>query len=301
MSLFLQKVHKGVKQTAQTYVFHGAPGIGKTTFAAQFPSPIIADLEDGSKHLDVARLTSQDIPNYKELVSFTQELAKASHDYKTLVIDSATVLESYVHKHLCGDKYETIEDVGGGFGKGYQMAREELQKFMQLCRALTSNSINVIICAHSQVKSFTDPLTNSSYDRYIIQTNAKFAEILTSAADNVFFMKHAVDTVVDQKTKKTQAFGSGKRLLMTEWRPAYEAKNRLNLPSELPLDYAAFLSAIEMSKPKSADELIKEIKAMLAKADDQNRAIATQKLQEAGDNVNALLRIKTKLSTMVTV
>jgi len=301
MSMFLQKVDQGIKLAAHLSVFHGAPGVGKTTFAVQFPSAIVSDLEDGSKHLDVARLTSQEIPNYKELVSFVNELSKAKHNYKTLVIDSATVLESYIQRHLCGDKYESIEDVGGGFGKGYQMAREELQKFMQLLRGLVAQNINVIICAHSQVKSFTDPVTNSSYDRYIIQTNAKFAEILTSAADNVFFIKHAVDTVVDQKTKRTQAFGSGKRLLMCEWRPAYEAKNRLSLPAELPLDYAAYTAALDNAKPKSADELIKDIKAMMVKADKQTAEIVSQKLSEAVGDVAALTRIKSKLSTMVSV
>ena len=49
-----------------------------------------------------------------------------------------------------------------------------------------------------------------------------------------------VDAGFDRK--RTQAIGSGERVLRTTERPAHLAKNRLNLPDELPLDWAAFAS-----------------------------------------------------------
>jgi hypothetical protein len=295
---YLSKIDKGIKAVPQMYVFHSAPGVGKTTFASKFPSPIFADLEDGSKHLDVPRLTSQDLPDYKALLAFIDELTTSNSTYKTLVIDSATVLESYIHRHVCAGKYDSIEELG--FGKGYQMAREELQKLMQKLRRLAAK-MDVIITAHSQVKGFTDPINNSSYDRYIIQTHAKFAEILTSTADNVFFFKHNVATVTDKNTKKTQAFSSGERLIMTEWRAAFEAKNRLNIPAELPLDYTAFQAAIENAKPKTAEELVADIKALCLKADAELAETAKEKVQQAKGDVQALIRIKAKVASQVVV
>lgn len=294
MSL-LSKIKSGYQQKKSIWVFHSAPGVGKTTLASKFPKCLILDLENGSSHLPVDRLTSADIPNYKTLLEVVNDL-QSDKKYETITIDSATVLESYIHQHICGDKHQSIEDLG--FGKGFTQAREELQKLMQKLQLLTADK-DVIITAHSQVKGFTDPISNSSYDRYLLQVQVKFAEILTSTADNVLFLKHAVDTTVDQKTKKTQAFSSGKRLIMTEWSAAYEAKNRLNLPPELPLDYNALVNAIENAKPRSAAELKADIKALLLKADANTAELATSKAKEAGDDVIALVRIKTKLTDMV--
>lgn len=37
-------------------VLYGPEGIGKSTFAAQFPAPVFIDTEGGTKRLNVARL-----------------------------------------------------------------------------------------------------------------------------------------------------------------------------------------------------------------------------------------------------
>ena len=40
--------------------------------------------------------------------------------------------------------------------------------------------------------------------------------------------------------KKTKGTGTGERIIRTTERPAHVAKNRLNLPDELPLDWTAY-------------------------------------------------------------
>ena len=299
MSL-LSQIDTGIKILPQIYVFHASPGVGKTTFASQFESPLILDLEDGAKNLDVDRLGSDRIPDYKTLLKVIDELATTNNKYKTIVIDSATVLERMVHQYLMDQdgKAKSIEDVGGGFGKGHSAARSELQMFMMKLRVL-AKKYDIVICAHSQVKKFTDPITNSAYDRYVIQTNEKFAEILTSASDNVFFFKHNVSTMLDQKTKKTQAFLGGGRIMMTEWSPAYEAKSRLAIPGQLPLDYKAFAKAKEEAKPKTAVELKEIIRTLLSTQDEKAQEFIIEKVKAAGDDIQALTRIRTKLSEMV--
>lgn len=295
---FLSKAKAGRIEKPQIFLFFSSPGVGKTTFASKFEGVLLVDLEDGSRHIDVRRISSEDIPDYTSLLKLLEELQQSPNDVKTLVLDSVGVVEAYIHRHLCGTKYESIESVDGGFGRGYSLARAEAQKLMATLRNL-SNKMDVILLAHSQVKKFTDPVSNATYDRYVIQTNEKFAEILTSASDNVFFFKHNVSTVVDQKTKKTQAFLSGERVMMTEWSPAYEAKNRLGLIPQLPLDYKVFRQAIENAKPKSADELRNQIKLLLLKADAQTQTLAVEKVKEAGDSIESLMRISSRLSQMV--
>jgi hypothetical protein len=297
MSL-LNKVSSGIKIKPQIMVLHGQPAVGKSTFASKFDACLFLDLEDGSANLNVTRLTASDLPTYSTVLGVIDELIADNKQFKTLVIDTATKLEAMIHRHLCGTKFESIEDYGGGFGRGYTASREELQKLMQKLRILATK-MTIIINGHSSLKAFHDPVTNSTYDRFIMQNNEKFAQILMNEADSVFFLKHDVSTAKDSKTNKTQAFLSGERKIMTTFSPAYDAKTRLQLPSELPLSYEAFVKAVEENKPKSAAELRADIKAMLLKADDQNKTIATQKVTEAGDDITALIRIKQKLSEMV--
>ncbi len=79
------KIVKG-KQTAPVRcVLYGVEGIGKTTLAAQFPTPLFLDTEDGTKQLEVDRVACQDWPSLRGAVA---ELAVEKHGYQTIVIDS---------------------------------------------------------------------------------------------------------------------------------------------------------------------------------------------------------------------
>jgi len=47
---------------------------------------------------------------------------------------------------------------------------------------------------------------------------------------------------------RTRAVGSGERVLYTEERPAWLAKNRYGLPSEMDLSWDAFINALKGDK-----------------------------------------------------
>ena len=51
---FLDKVQRGKQRKPRRTVIYGTHGIGKTTWAAQWPSPIVIQTEDGCSDLDVA-------------------------------------------------------------------------------------------------------------------------------------------------------------------------------------------------------------------------------------------------------
>ena len=46
----------GVQKTAIKTLIYGPEGIGKSTLAAMWPSPVYIDIEAGTKQLPVARL-----------------------------------------------------------------------------------------------------------------------------------------------------------------------------------------------------------------------------------------------------
>lgn len=47
----------GKQQRAQRVCFYGVESVGKTTLAAQAESPVFLDVENGTAHLDVPRLS----------------------------------------------------------------------------------------------------------------------------------------------------------------------------------------------------------------------------------------------------
>ena len=52
----------------------GAPGIGKSTLASQFPNPLFIDTEGGTAHMDVRRISKPE--SFDELIDIVQEVAK---------------------------------------------------------------------------------------------------------------------------------------------------------------------------------------------------------------------------------
>jgi hypothetical protein len=53
-------ITRGKQATASRVVVYGTEGIGKSTLASQFPKPLILDTEEGTHHLDVARVACHD-------------------------------------------------------------------------------------------------------------------------------------------------------------------------------------------------------------------------------------------------
>jgi hypothetical protein len=295
---------KGIIHKPQLILVHSQPGAGKTTWASEFPSTLIIDLEGGANHVNCDKLGADKCPDIKSLNQIIDSLLENQEGYKTLVVDSAVKLESYIHTKLCEDgKVKSIEDYGGGFGKGYTAARELLIAFMAKLKRL-SEKMDVIICAHSQIKTFQDPAAGMPYDRWVIQTNDKFAQILTSQADNVFFLKHNVITTKDRGASKARGFSDGSRKLMTEWNAAFEAKNRLGLTGEIDIDmgsgYKAFKSAVENAKPKPVADIKADIESLLTKVAPEIVTRVSKAITDAGEDAVKLQQIKNKLTEIVT-
>lgn len=293
----LDRVTKGPQIKPMIHTIFGVQGCGKSTWASKFPKCLFLDLEKGSYHLDVARLDQ--LSSLSEVKEVLESIQKNAGGYKTLVIDSVESLESMIFEHVCAEgKVDSIEKYDGGYGKGYVRSREIMSGIMKTLRAITeSQGLTVILIGHSQVKNHTDPAENVAYDRYIMRCNDKMSAVIRDLSDSVFFCAHKVATYKDGQ--KTRAISDGERVMYTSWRAAYDAKSRLNLPHELPLDYQAFISAIDNQKPKSVDELKADITQMAAGLDQETKTKALDAMNKA-TTTEALIAIKNRISTIVT-
>ena len=232
------QITRGIKARAQKVVIYGPEGIGKSSFAVQFPDPVFIDTEGSTDNMDVARL---DKPSSWTMLMNEVAFIKANPDScKTLVIDTIDWAESLAVESVCAQHGKKgIEDFG--WGNGYTYVREEIGRFLNSLSELIDLGINVVLTAHAQIKTFTQPDEMGSYDRYELKlgkkTSSQTAPLVKEWADMVLFCNYETIVMTDKKSKKSKAQG-GQRVMYTQHHPAWDAKNRHNLPNKLPLDYA---------------------------------------------------------------
>lgn len=294
---FLDQITTGKQIGAQVHVVTGNNGIGKTTFAASFPGPLIIDLEKGSEHLDVPRIPSSKIPTFQRLRDLLKDLVTTSHDYKTLTIDSVESVETLINQAVCEEgKVKSVEDYSGGYGKGYVRARDLMKDLFSDLRVLQEKGITTILTAHTQVKAHTDPASNQTYDRVIMRANDKLASVVRDLADNVFYATHKVFTT--EVKNKTQAFSNGQRVLLTQWRAGHDAKNRLDLPYEIPLSFDSFKEACEKKADTKSTELIASIEESYASMDEKLCVAVKTQVEKFKSNPDKLREIQNRIITL---
>lgn len=231
------QITRGKRARAQKVVIYGPEGIGKSTFAAEFPNAVFIDTEGSTDNMDVARL---DKPTSWTMLNNEIAFIKANPtECGTLVIDTIDWAESMAVADVCAQHNKKgIEDFG--WGKGYTYVQEEIGRFLNSLSDLVDMGINVVLTAHAQIKKFEQPDELGSYDRYELKlgqkTGSKTAPLVKEWADMVLFANYKTLVMTAENGKK-KAQG-GERVMYTNHRPAWDAKNRHSLPDELPFRYA---------------------------------------------------------------
>lgn len=226
----------GKVKSAQKFVVYGPEGVGKSTFASKFPSPIFIDTEGSTKKLNVSRFER---PTSWEML--LEQINYVSKNYKslgikTLVIDTADWAEKLCIEQICSKAKKTgIEDFG--YGKGYVYLAEDFGRLLNRCEDLVDIGINVVITAHAQMRKFEQPDEMGSYDRWELKLEKKTAPLLKEWADTLLFANYQTN-VIKVNDNKYKAQGS-KRVMYTTHNACYDAKNRDGLPDVLPFEYEA--------------------------------------------------------------
>ena len=224
------KIERGRRHGPVRAVFYGPEKLGKSTTAAAFPSPIILDTEDGTHHLDVARVS---IGSWDELRAAVAELGSKPSEFKTVVIDSADWAERLLVEHLLAEhKQKSIE--GFGFGKGYTLLAEGFGRLLTQCDALIGVGLNVVFVAHSKVQRTSPPDMADGFDRYELKLTKQTAPLLKEWCDLLAFCNYKT-AVTEGSDGRKKATGGKRRLMHLERAAAWDAKNRYGLDAELPM------------------------------------------------------------------
>jgi hypothetical protein len=231
----LDAVVSGKLQRPIRVLIHGTEGVGKSTFASDAPAPIFLCPEDGTARLDVVRFPEpQTLSDVYEAIDILME---EEHAYRTLVIDTVDWLEPMVWKHVC-EKAKKKDIEAFGFGKGYTAALDEWRKLISMLdRLRMQREMHIILVAHSQVKPYNNP-EGENFDRYELKLHNKSGGLLKEWTDAVLFATYEQATY--ESGLKHKGVASGARIMRTERRAAFDAKNRFGLPFEMPLSFADF-------------------------------------------------------------
>ena len=142
--------------------------------------------------------------SYAEVAEALDALLEEDHGYGTVVVDSVDWLEPLIWAEAC--KRNGWQSIETpGFGKGYAEALTIWREYLDKLNALRDRK-GMVLFANYQI---------------------------SVAKSDVGFNK-----------KVTRALGSGARVMHTEERPAFLAKNRYGLPDTLPLEWSEFLAAM---------------------------------------------------------
>ena len=301
----LASVTKAVQRRPVRLLVHGQPGVGKTTFAADAPSPVFICPEDGIPEStgEVPRFPApEDGWRWPDVQDAVTALTNEAHSYKTLVIDTLDWLEPLLWSWLCEQKsVSSIEDIGGGYGKGYGVALDLWRLLLSgIERMSKAKGMNVIMLAHSEIRPFKDP-QSEGYDRYELKIHKLPAGLFKEWSDAVLFAQHEAIASTDKKTKRIRGVSTGARIMHTVWNAAFDAKNRFGLPEEMPLSYPELQAAIDAKAPASAVDLAAEIKRKAAEVggEVETKALAAidradgdaLKLSQLNDWVNGKLAL----------
>ena len=246
-------ITRGKIPGAKKICIYGVEGVGKSTFASHFPDPVFIDTEDSTKELDVARFDKP--TSWEMLLQEVRYVIDHPEVCKTLIIDTLDWAEKLCIKSVCA-KYQKSGLESFDYGRGYTFAYESFGELLNLLSEVTNRGIHVVLTAHATTKRREQPDEFGTYDcwglKLIDSPKCSIANMVKEYVDILLFVNYKVMVVAaDDKGKKHKAQG-GKRIMYTTHSPCWDAKNRLGLPEELPLDFSALAQYIGPGAAPSA-------------------------------------------------
>jgi len=267
MAFSLASISKGVRLRAPRIVLLGVEKIGKTTFAcgtrfvngqiaetgANQPIVIPCKGEEGADALDVPLFPTCGAIN--EVLEAIGVLYSEKHEYRTVVIDSASALQPLICDDVCAEfQVNNVRKVSGfRTGEAAVVSRwRELLNGLDALRA--SKNMSSIIIGHVKVRKHKNP-EGDDYDTYDFDMDMtepaellkRWADVILFANTKVVVKKEGQDSQFAKAKRTGKDVTGGQRFLFTQKQPAHPGGGRGvygQLPYELPLDWGAFEAAV---------------------------------------------------------
>lgn len=245
------EITRGKIQKAKKVVVYGPEGIGKSTFASQFPAPVFIDTEGSTAAMDVARLPRP--TSWNMLLKEVEYIKSHPETCRTLVIDTIDWAEQLCVDHICSiHNKKGIEDFG--YGNGYVYTKEEFGRFLNRLSDVIEVGVNIVLTAHAQLRKFEQPDELGAYDRWELKlgkkTQSQTSPLVKEWADMLLFCNYKTYSVATDKDGKKHKAQGGKRVMYTSHHPCWDAKNRYGLPEMCDFDYQVIKGILEEGSQK---------------------------------------------------
>lgn len=241
-----EKLVVGKQPLPPRMCIYGTHGIGKSTLASLFPSPIFISTEDGLSSLDVTSFPQA--TKLDEVAVSIRSLIKEEHDFKTVVLDSVDWL---VEPLIVTDVEGSHEAKDLAYGKGQMLVAEAFREILQGLDVLRKKrGMNVVLLAHAAAVKYENPMTEP-YDRYQPKIPNRCNALLQEWVDVLAFASFKVIIKkADSGFNNQVARGvtTGERLLHLVENPAFVAKNRYACPDSIELSFEELSKIIPIVK-----------------------------------------------------
>ncbi len=266
MSL-LAKVSTSASQLPSRVFLYAREKWGKSSLFAYAPKPIffmtrgetgLTELIAGNRVPPTAHFDYDESapPTWETLRRAVGELIRETHDYKTLVIDTANGAEILCQDFIRGRDFKGRQSLFASYGKGNEACRPEWLGLLQdLDELRARRRMAVVMVAHTQVKKFDDPTQEEGYDKYRPACVDKLWDLTHKWADVICF-GHFKAVTFEAEGGKTKAKNEVQRVLCFDPSPVWDAGNRYGVSGQLNVSggakaaFDAFAKAV--SKAKSA-------------------------------------------------
>ncbi len=244
MSDIQSRVQTGVVDRPVSVIVHGTAGVGKSTFAAGAPDPFFIDTDNRTAHLNVRRFKPD---SWDEILEVFRMVAKGELKCGTLVLDTLDHAEHLLFAKLCADhNVPTIEEIGGGYGKGYIAALGEWRRLAIGMDAIRARGVNLVMLAHSADRTHKNA-TGEDYAKIDIALDKRATKFLGQRVDGIGYAAFGT-VVVKSKDGKTKAKSTGLASLSFKPLAAVETKRFARFPAECGLSWEAFMNHNQESK-----------------------------------------------------
>lgn len=244
-----ERLQTGRRRRPRRTLVYGVQGVGKSTFGAAAEQPVFIQTEDGLAGFDCDRFPLA--TSYGDVITNISSLLNEEHSYRTVVLDSLDWLERLIWDDVCGEfgvKY--LEKADGGYGKGYTYALPRWRSVLDGLDALRDRrQMAVVLLAHARAEKFQTP-ENTAHDRFAPRLHKLASALVQEWCDEVLF---AAYSAITDPTRIKQG-EPPERTMRTCEGPTHVAKNRLNMPPELPLEWAAYRYYADLSTQPQSQE-----------------------------------------------
>lgn len=222
---YLDAVKTGREKVPRRTLIYGAHGVGKTTWAAGWPNPVLIPTEDGYHHIDVPHG-----PLIKTVAGLQQAIKDVTEsDFGTVILDSIDWAEKLIVEELDASNFDQ------SWGKGAVEIGHRVSKLLQLLNGCRDAGKHVVLVGHQHIARIvrTD---GKEYGSHTVNLTKHAARVVCEWADEVLFAE--TDVIVKSSESKFGgiAVDKGTRSLHTSSSPLFDAKNRIvGLPERFEL------------------------------------------------------------------